>query len=85
MAKGIIMTDYNACKEAPSTRQGKYSERRYYSNTYIFLILILFGALVSSCQSPSTLDRERTRTLTPDERYIIDLYMKITETLKFAA
>ncbi|GEM_PF-2838022 len=73
------MTDYYACNDAPSTKSGKYSEHRYYSKTRIFLTLMLVVALVLSCQSPSTLDRERTRTLTPDERYIIDLYLKITE------
>jgi hypothetical protein len=32
-----------------------------------------------SCQSPDPVAREKERTLTPDERYLVDYYMKIIE------
>jgi len=35
--------------------------------------------LLCSCQSPDPITKEKTRTLTPDERYLVDYYMKIIE------
>jgi hypothetical protein len=32
-----------------------------------------------SCQSPDPVAKEKERTLTPDERYLVDYYMKIIE------
>ena len=42
--------------------------------------LILSAALLLlACERPADLDSEKTSTLTPDERYIVELYMKINE------
>lgn len=35
--------------------------------------------LILSCQSPDPVVKEKARTLTPDERYLVDYYMKIIE------
>jgi hypothetical protein len=37
-------------------------------------LLVLF-----SCQSPDPVAKEKARTLTPDERYLVDYYMKIID------
>lgn len=39
-----------------------------------FMILIL-----SSCQSPDPVAKDKDRTLEPDERYLVEYYMKIIE------
>lgn len=43
------------------------------------LTLILSAGLLVGCQQHNRLEEQKTRTLTPDERYLIELYMKITE------
>jgi hypothetical protein len=35
--------------------------------------------LFCACQSPDPVAKEKARTLTPDERYLVDYYMKIIE------
>jgi hypothetical protein len=35
--------------------------------------------LICSCQNPDPVAKEKARTLTPDERYLVDYYMKIIE------
>jgi hypothetical protein len=35
--------------------------------------------LIASCQNPDPIAREKGRTLTPDERYLAEYYMKIDE------
>lgn len=35
--------------------------------------------LFCACQSPDPVAKEKARTLTPDERYLVDYYMKIME------
>jgi hypothetical protein len=50
------------------------------SSLAICLCLILPAALIlHSCERPSPVDKLKRRTLTEDERYIVKLYMKITE------
>jgi hypothetical protein len=48
---------------------------------------LLAGAIillaVSSCQSPDPVTKEKARTLSPDERYLVDYYMKIIEFEKY--
>lgn len=44
-----------------------------------FLILFLLTALPTACERPGSVHEEKGRTLTADERYIVMLYMKITE------
>ena len=39
--------------------------------------------LICSCQSPDPVMKEKGRTLTPDERYLVDYYMKILEFEKY--
>jgi thiamine biosynthesis lipoprotein ApbE len=43
---------------------------------YITLILLIF---LSSCSSGDPISKKKTETLTSDERYLVDLYMKITK------
>jgi hypothetical protein len=35
--------------------------------------------LVSACEKPDTIGAEKARTLTPDERYLVQLYLKIDD------
>ena len=42
-------------------------------------MLLLAVAALQSCERPSPVAQETKRTLTEDERYIVKLYMKITE------
>lgn len=42
-------------------------------------LLLLAIAILQSCERPSPVEKEKKRTLTKDERYIVKLYMKITE------
>ena len=41
--------------------------------------LLLTASLVMGCQQRSNLEEQKNRTLTQDERYLVELYMKITE------
>ena len=43
------------------------------------ITLILSASLLIGCQQHNRLEEQKSRTLTPDERYLIELYMKITE------
>lgn len=43
------------------------------------ITLTLSVNLLLGCQQRNSLEEQKTRTLTPDERYLIELYMKITE------
>jgi len=48
---------------------------------------LLAGAIIllafSSCQSPDPVTKEKARNLSPDERYLVDYYMKIIEFEKY--
>jgi hypothetical protein len=44
-----------------------------------FLAAIALLLFLHSCQSADPVAREKERTLTPDERYLVDYYMKIIE------
>jgi hypothetical protein len=44
--------------------------------SFLAAVALLF---LFSCQSPDPVTREKERTLTPDERYLVDYYMKIIE------
>ncbi len=43
------------------------------------IVLIISAGLLHGCQQHDRLEEQKARTLTPDERYLIELYMKITE------
>ena len=43
------------------------------------ITLMLSAGLLLGCQQHDRLEEQKTRTLTPDERYLVELYMKITE------
>jgi hypothetical protein len=43
------------------------------------LITVFAAALLSSCQRLDPVQEEKERTLTSDERYIVEYYMKITK------
>jgi len=47
--------------------------------TICLYLLLLAIAVLQSCERPSPIEKEKKRTLTEDERYIVKLYMKITE------
>jgi hypothetical protein len=42
-------------------------------------LLAAAALLVAGCDKPSTVDSEKARNLTPDERYLIQLYLKIND------
>jgi hypothetical protein len=44
--------------------------------SFVAAVALLF---LYSCQSPDPVTRQKERTLTPDERYLVDYYMKIIE------
>jgi hypothetical protein len=46
----------------------------------LFTVLMLL--LIFACQNPDPVAKEKQRLLTPDERYLIDYYMKIIEVEK---
>jgi hypothetical protein len=41
--------------------------------------LIAVALLAAGCEKPDTVDSEKTRDLTPDERYLVQLYLKIND------
>ncbi len=43
------------------------------------LCLLMVAIALQSCERPSQIEQEKRRTLTEDERYIVKLYLKITE------
>lgn len=45
----------------------------------LLFTLMISVSLLPGCQQRSRLEEQKTRALTPDERYLIELYMKITE------
>lgn len=45
----------------------------------ILMLIPVMAVLLNGCGQPDTVDSEKTGTLTSDERYIVDLYMKINE------
>jgi hypothetical protein len=49
------------------------------SLTICLCLLLLAIQMLQSCERPSPVDKAKKRTLTEDERYIVKLYMKITE------
>ena len=42
-------------------------------------VLAAATLLVAGCDDPGTVDSEKARNLTPDERYLIQLYLKIND------
>jgi hypothetical protein len=56
--------------------------RKLTRNVHSRLGLIALAALVlllASCQPPDPVAKEKQRTLTPDERYLVEYYMKLTQ------
>jgi hypothetical protein len=47
--------------------------------TTCLCLLVISIAILQSCERPSHVEQEKKRTLTGDERYIVKLYLKITE------
>ncbi len=43
------------------------------------LALASFAVLLSSCQPHDPITKEKQRTLSPDERYLVEYYMKLTQ------
>ena len=69
-------TYVHSCNKGPArtTRRTLIGKRR------ILTILLLSAAFIlPACQQQDPVEREKNRILTPDERYLIELYMKITE------
>ena len=42
-------------------------------------ILVAAALLAVGCEKPDTISSEKTRGLTPDERYLVQLYLKIND------
>jgi hypothetical protein len=42
-------------------------------------MLAAAALLGSGCENPDTISTEKTKDLTPDERYLVQLYLKINE------
>jgi hypothetical protein len=49
----------------------------------LFFPAALAFMFICSCQSPDPVAKEKERTLTPDERYLVDYYMRIIEFEKY--
>jgi hypothetical protein len=49
----------------------------------VLIPVALAMLLLSSCQSPDPVAKEKERTLSPDERYLVDCYMRIIEFEKY--
>ena len=48
----------------------------------VLILMLAFApllALLPSCQGTDRVEEQKSRPLTPDERYLVDLYTKITE------
>jgi hypothetical protein len=77
------MPDHNA----PNMRQPERGIRRRASGhgtTLLALAAALTLALtLPSCQNPDPVAKEKARTLTSDERYLVEYYMKIMEFDKY--
>ena len=84
---------YRACRVKSMARKQARAERRPSSSRQAraprlpregalvraFFLAALALLFLYSCQSPDPVAREKERTLTPDERYLVDYYMKIIE------
>jgi len=42
-------------------------------------LAVLAALLAAACQSPDPIAKEKERTLTPDERYLVEYYLRIAE------
>ena len=72
-------TGNDTCSNAgPSKSRGRAALLSRH-RTSPLIILIISAGLFIGCQQHNRLEEQKTRTLTPDERYLIELYMKITE------
>jgi hypothetical protein len=49
------------------------------SGIHALPIIILISTLAIGCDQPDSIDAEKGRVLDPDERYLVELYMKINE------
>jgi hypothetical protein len=69
-------TESYSCNKGPA----RTTWRTLIGKQRILIILLLSAAvLLPACQQQDPVEREKNRILTPDERYLIELYMKITE------
>lgn len=62
----------------PTLSSARVTVNPAFLTTCLCLILITI-AILQSCERPSHVEQEKKRTLTEDERYIVKLYLKITE------
>lgn len=60
-------------------RSHRSSAALYRHRISLLIILIISASFLLGCQRHNQLEEQKTRTLTPDERYLIELYLKITE------
>jgi hypothetical protein len=71
------------CREYPSndarTAPGGITTLPCTLHACFVLPLLLLFLLAAACQNPDPVEAERSRTLTDDERYIVELFMKINE------
>jgi hypothetical protein len=77
----IIMTRIHVARKTPSSSSHSRAMRLRGKKlplraSFLAAVALL---LLSSCQSPDPVAREKARTLTPDERYLVDYYMKKIE------
>jgi hypothetical protein len=71
--------DYHPCDNGPArtTRRTLIGKRRIPLS--LMLAAILAAGFLPACQQRDLVEQEKNRMLTPDERYLVELYIKITE------
>jgi hypothetical protein len=73
---------YHLASHVSSPERG--TRRRAFGRSMTLLALALTLALtLPSCQNPDPVAKEKARTLTSDERYLVEYYMKIIEFNKY--
>ena len=77
----MIMQRKPAVHEMALSSSGARAKRPYRRTLTLRASVISAVALLFlySCQSPDPVTKEKERTLTPDERYLVEYYMKIMQ------
>ena len=56
-----------------------YLREKKQALTLAAIILAAAALLAAGCEKPDTISSEKARDLTPDERYLVQLYLKIND------
>ena len=74
-----MVRTHRARDTRPSSGQTRSKRLRGRTLPALAAALATAALLFCACQSPDPIAKEKARTLTPDERYLVDYYMKIIE------